>query len=489
MPGITLLGLGPGHPQQLTREAWEVLSQASELWVRTRHHPTLDALPSSLTLHSFDSYYEEGQTFEGVYQRIIAAVLELGQRPEGVIYAVPGHPFVAEATCPVIAQKAKGANMPLRVVSGMSFLEPTFAALGLDPYPRLVLLDALLLADAHLPPAPPDTPFLIAQISSRPLASKVKLTLNAIYPDEHAVRLVHAAGTPQERVEELPLYAIDRSPHLGLLSSLYVPPLGEGTAFEAFQEVVAHLRAPNGCPWDRQQTHQSLRSHLLQETYEALAAIDAEDWPALREELGDLLLQIVLQAQIAAEEGEFTLNEVIQGIYRKIIRRHPHVFGDLKVGGAQEVLVNWEKLKAEERAANGQAEKGLLDGVSLALPALTQAQEYQARAARVGFDWPKMDGVLDKLWEELQELRRAESPQRWAEELGDVLFSLVNLARWKGVDAESALRMANARFRHRLTHLEEWARRHGRTLHELSAEEMDQLWIEAKTLEKDRYAE
>ncbi|MEJ5241296.1 MAG: nucleoside triphosphate pyrophosphohydrolase [Anaerolineales bacterium] len=484
MSGLTLLGLGPGHPHQLTCEARDVLAQASELWVRTRQHPVLEALPPSLTIHSFDAYYEEAERFEEVYQRIVEKVWELAQRPEGVIYAVPGHPFVAEATCPLLAKRAKESGMPLRIVSGMSFLEPTFAALQLDPYPRLYLVDALLLSDAHIPPLPPDVPILVAQIYSRRVAAEVKTTLNTIYPDEHLVYLVHAAGTSAEKVEALPLYEIDRRPSIGLLTSLYVPPLEEGTSFEAFQEIVAHLRAPEGCPWDRQQTHQSLRTHLLQEAYEVLEAIDAENMEALREELGDLLLQIVLQAQIAMEEGEFNINQVIQGIYRKIIRRHPHVFGDLKVANEQEVLANWEKFKAEERAINGEAERGLLDGVPQALPALTQAQEYQARAARVGFDWPQIDGVVEKIWEEIQELRHAEDGPRLGEEFGDLLFALVNLARWKGIDAESALRKANVRFRQRFAYIEQEARRRGVSLADLSLQEMDDLWQQAKEIEK-----
>jgi tetrapyrrole methylase family protein/MazG family protein len=482
MPGLTLLGLGPGHPQHLTCEAREVLSQASELWVRTRQHPALAALPPSLAVHSFDAYYEEGERFEEVYQRIVEKVWELAQRPQGVIYAVPGHPFVAEATCPLLAQRAREANMPLRVVSGMSFLDPLFTALQLNPSPRLYLVDALLLADAHIPPVPPDVPLIVAQIYSRRVAAEVKTTLNTLYPDEHTVSLVHAAGTETEQVETLPLYAIDRSPHIGALTSLYVPPLEEGTSFEALQEVVAHLRAPEGCPWDRQQTHQSLRTHLLQETYEVLEAIDTENEESLREELGDLLLQILMQAQIALEEGAFNVNQVIQGIYRKIVRRHPHVFGELRASSAEEVLVNWEKLKAAERAVSGKKE-GLLDGVPQTLPAITQAQEYQARAARVGFDWDRIEGVLDKVQEELKELQEAEGAQRVSDEFGDLLFTLVNLARWKGIDAEAALRRANARFRRRLQYLEQAAQRQGRSLAELTPEEMDRLWQEAKQQE------
>ncbi|MDP2975776.1 MAG: nucleoside triphosphate pyrophosphohydrolase, partial [Anaerolineales bacterium] len=418
MPGITLLGLGPGDPAKLTREAWDVLSAADVIWLRTSQHPTVASLPSSLKIFSFDDLYEKGESFESVYAAIVEKVLELGQREQGVVYAVPGDPFVAEATGPEIAKRARSLGLPLKIVNGLSFLEPVFAALGLDPYPRLVLMDALELSQAHVPAFPPDMPALIAQIYSRMIATEVKMTLNAVYPDEHPVRLVHAAGTKDEIVEDIPLYEIDRSPHTGLLTALYLPPLGEGTSFEALQEIVAHLRAPDGCPWDREQTHQSLRTHLLEESYEALTALDAEDPAKMAEEFGDLLLQIVLNAQIASEEGEFNMADVLRGIYNKILRRHPHVFSDLKVDNVGGVLQNWERLKAAERETNGETGKGLLDGVPLALPALIQAQEYQDRAARVGFDWPQIEGVLDKIAEEIQEVKEAANGEELTDELG-----------------------------------------------------------------------
>jgi tetrapyrrole methylase family protein / MazG family protein len=485
MSGITLLGLGPGDPGKLTRVAWEVLGSVDEIWLCTRQHPTVAGLPASVKIHSFDELYDNGDSFEEVYAAIVEKVLDLGQRPEGVVYAVPGDPFLAEATCPAIAQRARLAGLPLKIVSGLSFLEPVFAALGLDPYPRLSLVDALELSQEHVPAFPPDMPALVAQIYSRMVAAEVKMTLNAVYPDEHPVRLVHAAGTPGELVEDLPLYEIDRSEHIGLLTVLYVPPLGEGTSFEAFHEVVAHLRAPeDGCPWDKEQTHQSLRASLLEESYEALAALDSEDPRKMTEEFGDLLLQIVLNAQIASEEGEFGMSDVFNGIYAKLIRRHPHVFGETKVNGVSGVLKNWEKLKAEERAGSSEPEKGLLDGVPLALPALLQAQDYQDRAARVGFDWPEIEGVLEKIAEEIQEVRDAPNEEELAGELGDLIFSLVNLARWKKIDAESALRGTNMRFKQRFAYVEGGAKKQARNLSDLSIDEMEALWQEAKKITK-----
>ncbi len=486
MGEIVLLGLGPGGADLLTRQAWDVLAHSPEVYLRTRHHPAVSELPPGAARHSFDELYERGESFEAVYAQIVEQVLTLGRRPQGVVYAVPGHPFVAESTGPEIARRARAEGLPLRVVEGVSFLEPLFSAIGLDPFPHTALVDALELAVAHVPTFPTHAPAVIAQIHSRAIASEVKLTLNSLYPDQHPVRLVHAAGTPQQIVEDLALYEIDRSRQIGLLTALYLPPLGRETAFEPFLEVVAHLRAPEGgCPWDLQQTHQSLRSGMLEETYELLAALDAEDVAGMQEELGDLLLNILLQAQIAADEGEFTMADVLQGIHTKIVGRHPHVFGEAAVAGVQGVLQNWERLKEKERAAKGKEQASLLDGVNVALPALVQAEQYQKRAARVGFDWPDVQGVLDKLEEELGEVHAARqngSSAEVAAEIGDALFALVNLARWYKIDPESALRGCNARFRQRFGHIEAAARRQGRSTADLSLDEMEALWQEAKAI-------
>ncbi len=308
------------------------------------------------------------------------------------------------------------------------------------------------------------------------------MTLLSVYPDEHPVKLVHSAGNADEVVESIALYEIDRSEHIGLLTVLYIPPLEPDTSFEAFQEVVAHLRAPEGCPWDREQTHVSLRKALLEETYEALKAIDEENPQKLAEELGDLLLQIVLHAQIGSEEGDFSMVDVLEGINRKIVRRHPHVFGDFKLDGMDHLLTNWEKLKAAERKENGNVEKSLLDGVPDILPALTQAQEVQDRAARVGFDWKDIRGVMDKIIEEVNEIDAARDPQELIDEMGDLLFAVVNYARWRKVDPEFALRDTTQKFRKRFSYIEQKARLAGREVSQFSFDELNEAWEEAKKI-------
>jgi tetrapyrrole methylase family protein / MazG family protein len=478
--GIILLGLGPGSPEMLTRQAWQTIENSSEIYLRTRQHPTVDGFPKDIQLHSFDYLYDEYESFDDVYACIVEEILELGRKPKGVVYAVPGHPFVAEATCPEIARRAREMQIPIFVVEGLSFLEPSFSALGVDPLPRTSIVDALEMVSGHHPPFPPDAPALIAQVYDQQIAAEIKITLMTVYPDEHPIRLVHGAGTVGSTVEELPLFELDRSEQIGLLTTLYLPPLGPATAMGAFQELIAHLRSPDGCPWDREQTHQSLRPNLLEEAYEVVSAIDANDPQEMAEEFGDLLLQVVLHAQIGSEYGEFNMADIIHGIHTKLVRRHPHVFGDENLDEPDAVIRNWERLKADERKQNGEIEKGLLDGVANALPALTQAQTYQKRVARVGFDWPEIGGTLDKICEEIEELRSAPDDEARASELGDLLFSVVNLARWLDIDAESALRESNERFRSRFAKVEQSARRQERELNEMPIDELENLWDAAK---------
>jgi tetrapyrrole methylase family protein/MazG family protein len=313
------------------------------------------------------------------------------------------------------------------------------------------------------------------------IASEVKQTLLEVFDDFHPVKLIHAAGTKQQIIEEIPLYEMDRSKNIGILTSVFVEPLKKYTSFEEFQEIIAHLRAPDGCPWDREQDHKTLRPHLLSETYELLSALDEENPDHIKEELGDLLLQIVLHSQIASEFGEFTMADVIEGISEKLIRRHPHVFTELRVDDVDTVLTNWEKIKEEERSQNGKTkENGILSGVPHDYPALAQAQQIQDRAARVGFDWNTIEPVVQKIHEEIDEISRSTEADHRLTELGDLLFAIVNLIRWYGGDAESILRETNLKFRTRFSYIEQQVKNQNRSLREYSLEELDRFWDEAK---------
>jgi len=474
--GITLLGLGPGDPGLLTQNAKHWLEGINRLVLRTKNHPVASILPETIQITSFDDLFDHAASYEDALESIVEEVLALGALPGGVTYAVPGDPFTGETTCSEIKRRAEAAHLPVRVIHGLSFLEPTFSALNLDPFPELILMDALHITDRQTPGFPPSSPALITFISSRMVASDVKLALMAVYPDEHPVRLVHAAGMEDEMVEDLPLHAIDHSRKFRGSSSLFVPPLSEFASFESFQEIIAQLRAPEGCPWDRKQTHASLRPFLLEETYETLDALDREDRVDLQEELGDLLLQIFLHAQIATEEGDFNIHHVLEGIGTKLVRRHPHVFGDVAVVDVSGVIHNWEAIKAEERLENGnELKKGLLDGVPQALPALSQAQAVIERVGRVAFDPLIERANPEVIRHSLKALDDANSGDKPAL-LGDLLLDLAALGYRYGIDAESVLREQLSLFKQHFSRMENRVLEKGQALGDLTAEEKNLLW-------------
>jgi MazG family protein len=313
--------------------------------------------------------------------------------------------------------------------------------------------------------------------------------LGRLYPAEHPVGrfgtdALTTVGALSDADLAGPLYLAPLAPELAVAGPWAMPWISD------------RLRAPDGCPWDREQTHESLRSHLLEEAYEVYDALEAGATPDLAGELGDLLLQVVLHAQLAAEAGVFDLVDVEAAIAAKIVRRHPHVFGQAEARTASDVNRQWERIKAQERSdasegSVGEAEpappKGALDGISRSLPALAASQEMQERAAHLGYDWPSLDGVLDKVVEETNELRVAieeDDIAAWAEEFGDLLFVLVNVARKRGVDAEAAVRSANAKFRRRFGSVEQQAAARGVALRDLDFEALDALWDAAKAEER-----
>lgn len=497
---LTLLGLGPGNANLLTREAWDVLSAAQQtqhcVYLRTRKHPavqdlTQDLLPN-LIVRDFDALYDNAEQFEAVYAHITAAIIAEAQRGD-VIYAVPGHPLVGESTTPAILAQAKQLSIAVRIVSGLSFIESSLENMALtapispaqlqalDPINGLQICDALELAAKHHPPINPDRPALVAQIYSRAVASDVKLTLMNQYPPEHEVVVVG-----EKTARAVNLYALDHDDYFDHLTSLYVMPLPHIGGFESLQETIAHLRAPEGCPWDREQTHQSLRTTLREEAYEVLDAIDRDDMDDLKEELGDLLLNVILQAQIATEEDYFRSSDMVASIDAKLKRRHPHVFGDVQADTAGEVSANWEKIKQQENAAKPKAKRqSALDGIVLDLPALARAQKMAHKAAKQGFDW-RDNGQgpaqrANKVREELDEVLTAQDETHRAEELGDLIFTTCVLADGYGVDAESALREACLKFERRYRALERKVKAHKLDMKQMRDAEIEALWREAKT--------
>lgn len=480
---IIVVGLGPGDGRYVTRQAWEILSSVDTIYLRTSNHPAVDDLPTHVRRISFDQIYESADSFEEVYDRITNELLQKGieanRFSKSVVYAVPGHPMIGESTVTRLLSAAEDSDIRIEVVPGLSFIEPALLALGHDGLDGLQLFDSLEIAGYNHPPLNTDVPLLLGQLYNQQVASELKLALMALYPDEHEVVLVHAAGMVSQSIEHVPLFNLDRTGGLGHLSCLFVPALPNSSTLQALADTVAYLRGPDGCPWDQEQTSLSMRAGFLDETYEALDAIEAGDSDALCEELGDVLYHLVMQAQIATEHGEFRLSDVIAGIDAKLRRRHPHVWGDWDVEGSEEVVHNWEVLKDQEKSNIGK-DYSLVDDIPQTLPSLARSQKLQERVKRIGFDWSSVSGVVDKLDEELAELRTANTQEEIEYELGDVLFTIVNWARWLGVEAEISLREANIRFERRFRRLEKLAEEEEATLSQLDPSSLDRLWEAAK---------
>jgi len=483
---LTVIGLGAGDFNQLQMGVYKKLKAARKLYVRTVDHPVLEELSAEgLQFESFDKIYEKHSSFQPVYEEI-AETLVAAAAIEDVMYAVPGHPLVAEQTVQLLIAAADAEKVKLVIEGGQSFLDPIFGALKIDPIEGFQLLDgtSFSMHDINM-----RQHILIAQVYDTFSASEVKLTLMEKYNDEYPVTVVTAAGSAQEKLVTVPLYELDQSVEVNNLTTVYVPPVKSQEEalrdWATFRQIIAVLRGPNGCPWDQKQTHESLKKYLLEEAHEYLAAVDAEDDFAMIEELGDVLLQVFLHAQIGEDQGYFTLEDVLASISEKMIRRHPHVFGDVSVEDAEGVVANWEVIKAEEK---GISDKPLLEEEYRASSALQTAYNYQKRAAKVGFDWPDVDGAWDKFAEEWQEFRNEVTKGTSAsrlDEFGDVLFTLVNLARFYKLNPEEAMLHANEKFARRFGYVEAKVKESGKPFSDYTLEQLDAFWSEAKQLEKE----
>ena len=485
--GITIVGLGPGSFKHMTLETWELLSGNGPLVLRTAKHPCVDTLKArGVSFSSFDYLYEQAEDFASLYQQIAAAVIEKAKQGRDIVYAVPGSPLVAEKTVELISAQAREAGVSLTIIPAMSFLEILYTRLGVDPISGVTIVDA-----ADLALLPPDlvTGLIITQVYSRQVASDAKLALMDYFGDEYQVTVVRHLGLPEEQITKIMLFEIDRLEGIDHLTSVYVPRRPAPSklfSLDPVVDVMARLRSPGGCVWDIEQTHLSLRRYIVEEVYEVLEAIELADGVKLCEELGDLLLQIVFHARLAEESGGFTMQDVVDTVTEKMVRRHPHVFGKITVRDAAEVVVNWDQIKKREKAGE---RIGVLDGIPIGLPTLMAAYKLQAKAAKVGFDWDDIGPVWDKIAEELDELKEAaalpeaERAQQTEDELGDVLFAVVNLARFMGIDPETALNRTNNKFRRRFNYIEAKLKEQGIAWENTILADLDVLWEEAKKKE------
>ncbi|MDQ0974202.1 tetrapyrrole methylase family protein/MazG family protein [Neobacillus niacini] len=479
---IEVLGLGAGDLEQLPFGVYKKIMKADHVYLRTKEHPVIaELVQEGLGFTSFDSVYEKHDQFEEVYQEIVQNLLEKA-KAEQVIYAVPGHPLVAERTVQLLLEYGPKEDIDIIIGGGQSFIDAIFQSLKIDPVDGFQLLDGTLLKSSQLQI---DQHIFISQVYDQFVASNIKLTLMERLPDDYEVVIVTAAGSRDERIERVPLYKLDRKVTLDNLTSVYVPPVQDEQImlknFSKLREIIAVLRGPNGCPWDKEQTHESLKKYLIEETYEVIEAIDSGDIDHLIEELGDVLLQVMLHAQIGEDEGYFAIEDVIEVLSEKMIRRHPHVFGDKKAENSKEVLRNWQEIKKQEK---GEREFSLLEGISKSMPNLLRAFEIQKKAAKVGFDWQEITPALEKVKEELEEFENEIKQASFVEakkEFGDILFAIVNIARFLDINPEEALFGTNEKFIRRFQFIEERVKKSGKSVEEHSLEELDQFWDEAKS--------
>lgn len=472
-----MIGLGPGSPRHLTVEARSYLAADNPLYLRTLKHPVARYVARwRKQAGSFDYLYDQKSSFEEVYRSITRILLKQSQQHELICYAVPGHPNVGEATVERLKRIAPRLGVQIELIAGLSFLEPLLSQLQLDLLDGVTVLDALMIEKLK---EPAQNHLVLAQVYNKTIASRVKLKLLELYPDHYPVLIVNAAGMARASAQETKLCALDHHPVFNQHTTLYLSPFKGGGIGELI-EIMAQLRAADGCPWDRKQDHLSLRQYLIEEAYEVVAAIDRGDDREIIDELGDLLLQVIFHSQIGREENRFDFNDVVAAISQKLIRRHPHVFGSCKAIDADAVKVLWEEIKSAER--NEQQDSFSLE-VDEALPALLRAYKLQKKAAKVGFDWPTIEGPLEKAREELFELEEAcKSGEQEAveEELGDFLFTLVNLARFLKVNPELALGRTTGKFISRFRYVVEQVEISGKNFNDFTLDQLDNWWNEAK---------
>lgn len=484
MGKIYIIGLGPGSIDALSLGAIEKIHDKNKNLLRTDKHPTVEYFrQKEIEFSSYDHVYETEEAFEIVYEKIVDDLIKMSQGEEAINYFVPGNPMVAENTVKLLLQR----DIETEIVPGMSFIEPMLQVVNRDPIDGLKIIDGAefndLMIDINV-----DT--IITQVYNKRILSNVKLKLSEIYSDEYKVWLIQSAGIEdREKVHNIPIYTLDRIENVDSLTSIYIEKIENGKKVFDFNDlmgIIRILRGEDGCPWDLEQTHKSMRGCLLEEAYEVVDAIDREDIDNLKEELGDLFLQVLFHCDIAYDEGEFYPIEVTSEIVNKLIYRHPHVFSEKKLENSQEVVYNWNELKDSQRGFKSFSEK--LKSIPK-LPALMRSKKIQEKASEIGFDWEDIKDPLNKVMEEYEEVVQAMEEfgggdSKVEEELGDLLFAVVNLSRFLDVDPELALNKTIKKFIWRFQAMEKEALRLNKTFEDMNLEEMDSLWEKVKEFEK-----
>ncbi|ENK0840085.1 nucleoside triphosphate pyrophosphohydrolase [Clostridium botulinum] len=478
---INIIGLGPGSKGSITLGTIDSLKTVDKVFLRTEKHPTVEYINKlGITYETFDGEYEVGESFDDVYNSIAKSLIEASKDYSDIIYAVPGHPLVAEKSVDILIKLCRQNNIKFKILPAVSFVDALMESLLLDPVEGLKIIDAFDIKNQVMDKR---IGTIITQVYDKFIASEVKLNLMNYYKDDTEIFFVRAAGIEGlEEIRKIPLYELDRQHNIDHLTSVYIPKVSNNNYdFMDLLDIMDRLRGEDGCPWDKEQTHTSLKKYLIEESYEVIEAIDNKDVDMLIEELGDVLLQVVFHSQIGKEDGFFEIKDVIQSICDKMINRHPHVFSDLEINNSNEVLENWDKIKSMEQGNETYTDS--IRHIAKTLPALMRADKVQKKAAKVGFDWENIEDAMKKIIEEYKEIEdvyKSKNKVKILEEIGDLLFSVVNVARFLDIDPENALNYSIDKFINRFQYIEDEAIAMGRSLDNMSLEEMDELWKEAK---------
>lgn len=475
---IEVIGLGAGDIDQLPLGIYKkLINHTQPIYTRTSDHPVINSLiQEGVRFETFDHHYEKNDQFADVYEKIVQELLEKAM-DNSVIYTVPGHPMLAEKTVQLLLEQEE---TPVEIVGGQSYLDDLFTALKIDPIDGFQFIDGTSFDRSQLDYR---HHLVFCQVYDAFIASNVKLALLEDLPPDYPIKVVEAAGSSSETINTIPLEELDHALEVGNLTSVYVPPAAPDMlnhTFNRLREVISQLRGPGGCPWDQAQTHETLREYAIEEVYELIDAIDDQDDEGIIEELGDVLLQVMLHSQIGEDDGYFMIDDVIQSVTDKMIHRHPHVFGDTKADTVSEVYKNWDALKKEEK---GNERTSHLDGIPKHFPSLSKASDLQKKAAKVGFEWSDVEPVWHKLEKEIAEVKEAienKDDNEIEKEFGDILFVIANLARYYKINAEVALNRTNEKFTSRFRYIEKQLADQGKQLTDASLEEKDFYWNQAK---------
>lgn len=480
---IKVIGLGPGTKEALTIGAIDALKNSQNVYLRTEKHPTVEFLEEQgIKFNTFDNKYEEADDFKQVYESIACELINIYKEKGELVYAVPGHPLVAESSVSILLKLCEENNIEIDLLPAVSFIDAVIERLHIDPINGLKIVDAFEI-DRHTFDKRVGT--VITQVYDKFIASEVKLKLLDYYRDssEMDIYYIRAAGIKgMEAIRKIKLYELDRQEDIDYLTSVYIPEMPSANKdFDDLLDIMSTLRGQKGCPWDKEQTHETLKRYLIEECYEVLEAIDNDSIDDLTEELGDVLLQVVFHSQIGEEEALFDIQDVIKGICDKMILRHPHIFGDVKAENSEEVLKNWDEIKKKEKALNSLTDE--LKHIPKNLPALMRAEKVQNKAKKVNFDFEVVEDAMDKVLEEVDEVKnvyKTKDRAKIEEEVGDLLFSSVNIARFLDIDPEMALNYTIDKFIRRFEYIEKGASEKGLNLKNMTIQQMDELWEESK---------